>query len=545
MIRSTIIFLITLNFMSCNIKKNTSNISHNYFNDYNNTSTSANYLTANYSIKKGDAYTASEILDKNVQHPKLLELKFFSNLLSGNFESADKVSKKLQINNKNNDLYKLPEYILKIKKNDFEGSLNVLKKENNFLNLDKLNDLIKFWIQENGNKNKFILKKYLKKTSIHELLILENFHNSKNLLKIADFVYKNSNLNSHDLFLLAGFYYRANNINKFEKIIHTKLSDQFDKHFIINNFSSYGNIFNKTPELQVILASKIFNIINDVNLEIYNSYTYKKILLEFSIFLNPKMDISKYSLAEIYNLEKTNELSFKNLDSISKDSFYFLAANLKKLTILNSFEIKKKYEILLFKIVKLWPKNKFVLYRLASYYKSKQEYNKSIKIYKKILDHYDSNERDLFLYASNLDKVGKWEEAKTLFLDILKKNPKDTYTLNYVSYKLALKEEDLELALNLIKKALILDPDNGYFLDTLGWVEYKRQNYNSAVYFLEKSVSILPRSSEVIDHLGDCYLMLNRKKEAVFEWKKALKYETDKLMISKIKEKLNKYEHVL
>ena len=188
---------------------------------------------------------------------------------------------------------------------------------------------------------------------------------------------------------------------------------------------------------------------------------------------------------------------FKNLDSISKDSFYFLAANLKKLTILNSFEIKKKYEILLFKIVKLWPKNKFVLYRLASYYKSKQEYNKSIKIYKKILDHYDSNERDLFLYASNLDKVGKWEEAKTLFLDILKKNPKDTYTLNYVSYKLALKEEDLELALNLIKKALILDPDNGYFLDTLGWVEYKRQNYNSAVYFLEKSVSILPRSSKL------------------------------------------------
>ena len=96
-----------------------------------------------------------------------------------------------------------------------------------------------------------------------------------------------------------------------------------------------------------------------------------------------------------------------------------------------------------------------------------------------------------------MDKVGKWEEAKTLFLDILKKKPKDTYTLNYVSYKLTLKEEDLELALNLIKKALILDPDNGYFLDTLGWVEYKRQNYNSAVYFLEKSVSILPRARKL------------------------------------------------
>ena len=117
--------------------------------------------------------------------------------------------------------------------------------------------------------------------------------------------------------------------------------------------------------------------------------------------------------------------------------------------------------------------------------------------------------------------------------------------MNYLSYKLALQDQELELALNLIKKALVLDPKNGYFLDTLGWVEFKRQNYKSAVYFLEKSVSILPKESEVIDHLGDCYLMLNRKKEAVFEWKKALKYETDSKVIKKIKVKISKYEHLL
>ena len=204
-----------------------------------------------------------------------------------------------------------------------------------------------------------------------------------------------------------------------------------------------------------------------------------------------------------------------------------------------------EYKTLLFKIINIWPDNKFVLYRLANYYKSKSQYHKSLKIYKKILDHYDSNDRDLFLYASNLDKIGKWKEARVLFLELLKKNPQDTFTLNYVSYKLALKNQELELALDLIKKALILDPNNGYFLDTLGWVEYKRNNFNSAVYFLEKSVSILPRSAEVIDHLGDCYFMLNRKKEAIFEWNKALKYETNKNIIKKIKEKIRKHEHLL
>ena len=204
-----------------------------------------------------------------------------------------------------------------------------------------------------------------------------------------------------------------------------------------------------------------------------------------------------------------------------------------------------KYKNLLFKINNKWPKNKFVLHRLASYYKFKNQYKISLNIYKKILEHDDSNDRDLFLYASNLDKINKWKEARVLFLKLLEKNPQDTYTLNYLSYKLALKNQELELALNLIKKALSLDPNNGFFLDTIGWVEYKRNNFNSAVYFLEKSASILPKSAEVIDHLGDCYFMLDRKKEAVFEWNKALKYETDRNIRQNIKEKIRKNEHIL
>ena len=45
-----------------------------------------------------------------------------------------------------------------------------------------------------------------------------------------------------------------------------------------------------------------------------------------------------------------------------------------------------------------------------------------------------------------------------------------------------------------------------------------------------------------MDHLGDCYLMLGRTNEAIYEWKKALNYENDITVISLIKKKLNKYE---
>ncbi len=545
MIKITLIFFITINLIGCNIKSNLSDISQNQSNPEKSTSYLGNYLTANYLIKKGDAYTASLILNRNLNNQKLLEIKFFSNLISGNFNTADEVSLKLQANSKINTLYNLPRYILKIKNNDLKNSLEVFKNQKLFFNIDDLNNLIKFWIKEKENPQGYLLKNYLTNSSIHKLLILENFYNSNELTKLADLIYKNNNLNSHELLLLAGFYFRVDNFEKSKEIIKLKLPGHFDKINIINDFSNKNNIFNKVQKLNVILASKIYNMINGDNSKFNNSYSYKKILLEFSVFLEPKMDISKYALAEIYTFEKTYKTAFKILDTIPEKSFFSLPANLKKLEIIKSDNMNMEYKTLLFKIVKIWPDNKFVLYRLANYYKSKSSYQKSLKIYKKILDHYDSNDRDLFLYASNLDKIGKWKEAKVLFLKLLKKNPRDTFTLNYISYKLALKNQDLELALDLIKKALTIDPNNGYFLDTLGWVEYKRNNFNSAVYFLEKSVSILPRSAEVIDHLGDCYFMLNRKKEAIFEWKKALKYETNKDTIKQIKEKIRQNDLLL
>ena len=127
-------------------------------------------------------------------------------------------------------------------------------------------------------------------------------------------------------------------------------------------------------------------------------------------------------------------------------------------------------------------------------------------------------------------------------MKVLKKNPKDTYTLNYLAYSLALRNEELSLAKNLIKKALSLDPNNGFFLDTLGWVEYKRKDFKSSVFYLEQSIINLPKSSEVMDHLADCYLMLGRTNEAIYKWKKALKYENNNNIINLIKAKLSKYE---
>ena len=540
MIKFIIIFL-TISFYGCTMNSNISKLSDMEVTNKKSPSINALYLSANYSISKGDAYTAAKTLNSNIKDLELLKLKFISNLISGNFKQAYNISNSLNINNKNGPVYELPKFALTLKNYELEQSLLVAKKIKNFLNLHDIVPLISYWLLHLKEKRDLNFDYISKDISIYKLLILENFYGSKKLKKIVDKNINLKNLNNNDLLLLAGYYFRVNDIDKFKTIIQKNLPNQFDKKLLIKNIYKTKNIFNEVPDLNIILASKIYNNVKVNNLQEY-SYSHLKILLELALYLYPNMDIAKYSLAEIYDDQKSSEIALKKLNSISSESFFYLPSNLKKLSILKSSRLNAEHKKHLFKIKDKWPNNKFIMLQMADYYKSKSNFYEAIQIYKKIIENHGENNRLLFLYASSLDKMGDWHKAKELLITILKKDPEETYTLNYFAYSLALRGEELDLALNHIKKALSLDPNNGFFLDTLGWVEFKRENYTSSVFYLEKSIMILPRSSEVMDHLGDCYLMLGRTKEAVYEWKKALKYENNITVINSIKDKLNKHE---
>ena len=503
---------------------------------------SSKYLVINYSISKGDYKTVNSILNKDLHDDEFLKFKFFSNLVSGNFNNANKVSNLITAEEKQNDLYLIPKYILNMKNNKIEENYKISSDNEIFFTLKKVDALINLWSDIKTRKHNFDLNKSFNNTSLHELLILENFYDYKELNVIADFIFNNQLLNQNDYLFLAGFYFRHGNLEKFNEIIKTKLSNQLDKKLITKNFILKNDVFSQTPNLQVIMSSKLYNIAIEENKTGDKYKSLQKILLETSLFLCPEMDIARYSLAEIYMSEKLYDISLEKLNIINPKSYYFLAASLKKLSINKLLLERDSYGKLLFQKIKNWPENQNFLYELADYYKLKKEYKKSLKIYKKLIKQFPDNERLIFLYASNLDKVNKWKQAKNLFLELLKKNPKDTYTLNYISYKLALRNENLDYALNLIKKALTIDPENGYFLDTIGWVEFKRNNLEKSVFYLEKAKSLLPNSDEVLDHLGDCYLKLNRTNEAIYEWKKALKYVQNDVLRKNIQKKIKDNE---
>ena len=141
MIKIVIFFIIISTVANCNISgKNPEIFIDNYKNKVS--SNSGTYLAANFYISKGDAYKAREILEKKMNSPELLQLKFFSNLVSGEFEVANKISNLLASNFAKNDLYYYPQYIINIKKNKFKETINLFTNSRINKDLNNLSLLI-------------------------------------------------------------------------------------------------------------------------------------------------------------------------------------------------------------------------------------------------------------------------------------------------------------------------------------------------------------------------------------------------------------------
>ena len=107
------------------------------------------------------------------------KFKFFSNLVSGNFNNANKVSDLITAEEKTNDFYSIPKYILNIKNNRFEENYKI-SSDNEIFALKKVDILINLWSNIKTHRHNFDLNEKFNNASLHELLILKIFMTTKN-----------------------------------------------------------------------------------------------------------------------------------------------------------------------------------------------------------------------------------------------------------------------------------------------------------------------------------------------------------------------------
>ena len=92
----------------------------------------------------------------------------------------------------------------------------------------------------------------------------------------------------------------------------------------------------------------------------------------------------------------------------------------------------------------------------------------------------------------------------------------------------------------MIQRAVEQRQDDGYIVDSMGWVLYRLGDYEEAVQHLERAVELRPLDPIISDHLGDAYWKVGRKHEARFQWRRALSLNPEKEEVDRIEVKLEK-----
>lgn len=134
--------------------------------------------------------------------------------------------------------------------------------------------------------------------------------------------------------------------------------------------------------------------------------------------------------------------------------------------------------------------------------------------------------------------AGEYSASETTLRDILKQSPGNPIALNNLGYFLLERNEKFEEALELIKKAVAVEPENPSYLDSLGWAYFKLGKFADAEKHLIEAGKLDPESATIQEHLGDVYQKQGKAAAAKAAWEKALLLASNPDAIKKIKAKL-------
>lgn len=142
----------------------------------------------------------------------------------------------------------------------------------------------------------------------------------------------------------------------------------------------------------------------------------------------------------------------------------------------------------------------------------------------------------LAMVHENLEHSAQTEKHLRACLDY---DPNDPDVLNFLGYFLAEEDRKLGEAKELLDRALKMDPENGFFLDSLGWIYYRQGKSELAVEYIRRAIRAMSSDDAILrDHLGDAYLLNGETAKAVAEWRRVLILDRE---LAGVQKKIEKY----
>jgi len=128
-----------------------------------------------------------------------------------------------------------------------------------------------------------------------------------------------------------------------------------------------------------------------------------------------------------------------------------------------------------------------------------------------------------FMRGAMYEKMKDLPSAEKEFRKVLKVIPDHAATLNYLGYMLTDRNVRVQEGLELIQQAIKQEPNNGAYLDSLGWAYYRLGRYAEAEREIRRAVELSPGDPTMTDHFADALMKQSKVREAINAYEESLK----------------------
>ena len=164
---------------------------------------------------------------------------------------------------------------------------------------------------------------------------------------------------------------------------------------------------------------------------------------------------------------------------------------------------------------------------------------RAIEILESAIKKFSADAASHLALADMYKDAGRGMDAETSARQALAVAPSDPTVLNYLGYMLAQNGKNLDEAIQLVNRALKVSPDEGAYLDSLGWAHFQRGDLNEAEKYIGAAAAKMPDNAEVQDHLGDLHAKRGRWQEAIAAWTRALKVQAGDIEAAAVQKKID------
>jgi len=510
-----------------------------------------NYLSGYYAQYHQDWKSASEYLDRVLDHDpdnkELLNRAMLLAIGSGNGQRAIALARKAQNNNPDNAMAALLLTMDALQRQDYTQAVDILEAmpENGIT--EYIQPLLVSWA----------------KTADYELS-LDNLHASllhtSHALLMAEFLGQydeemislpqalQAQASYFELERLGNIFYRLGENEKamdyYEsaQTIYPSNQNLQEKITRLEDDQSISDLIDEapvqTPEEGAALAMM------DVARILINERSQDSavIFTRMALHLNPNLTDGHILLAGVMTRAEQYDEAIAQYQKVPPESDLYIDAQRNAADLM---ERAGRTDDAISLLEKLYKENADVdsLILIGDIHRRQENFDQSIKAYNRAAATFDNGVPEeywhlLYVRGMALERIGDWEKSEQDLVKALEYNPDYPYLLNYLGYSWADQGVNLDKALDYIEQAANLRPNDGYIADSLGWVLYRMDKFEQAVPHLEKAVKLMPYDPVINDHLGDAYWQVGRKLEARFQWRRALNHAEEEDLKAEIETKL-------